>query len=162
MTSTVNGHRPNLDPNVTVGDGVRVCVRASENPGQADPGADSASNTAYTRAISHDDGDRPAADASKVRDFVSLHKGAVEAAVGSSWFGRERPSSLYAAAGDVFPAKGQASNWLAWVGLSLSGLLRLTGLSVIYLAAFCFDTRIRASVSTAALVVAITIHAVLS
>jgi hypothetical protein len=158
MTATVNGHRPS----VTVGDDVRMCVRAPEIPPEAGPGADTPSGSAYTRAISHDDGDRPASAASKVRDFVSLHKGATEAAVESSWFGRERPSSLYDAAGDVFPAKGEAANWVAWVGLSFSGLLRLTALSVIYLAAFCFDTRIRASVSTIVLVTAATTHNVLS
>jgi hypothetical protein len=158
LTSTINGSRPD----VTVGDDVRVCVRASEIPGQAAVGPDSAPESAYTRAIPHDGGDRPPAKPSKVRDFLSLHKGATQGAVESSWFGRERPSSLYDAAGDVFPARGEAGNAAVWMWLSASGLLRLTGLAACYLAAFCFDTRIRATASTVVIAAAITVHNVLS
>ncbi len=159
MAEPTNGHRPD----VTVGDDVRMCVRASENPGDSGFGPVPASGSAFTPVHTRAIPQEPDIDqGSKVRDFVSLHKGATQAAVESSWFGRERPSSLYDAAGDVFPAKGEASNWLAWAGLSLSGLLRLTGLAACYLAAFCFDTRIRASVSTLLIAVAVTAHNILT
>ncbi len=158
MTATVNGHRPD----VTVGGDVRMRVRASENPTEAASGPDSTDSSAYTRAISQDAGDRPASAGSKVRDFVSLHKGATAAAAGTSWFGREQPASLYDTAGDVFPAKGEAGNWAVWTAMSFAGVLRLTALSLCYLAAFCFDTRIRATVSTLLIAVALTARAVLS
>ncbi len=163
MTTTAepqtNGHRPD----VTVGGDVRMRVRADENAPDSgsgpDPAPDSAFTPVHTRAIPQEtDTDQ----GSKVRDFVSLHKGAARAAVASSWFGRERPSSLYDAAGDVFPTRGEAGNWATWIALSLSGVLRLTGLAVCYLTAFCFTTRIRATASTLLIAVALTARAVLS
>lgn len=93
---------------------------------------------------------------------MSLHGGAAKAAAATSWFGRERPAALYDVAGDVFPVKGEAAGRLHWVGLSFSGVLRLTGLAACYLAAFCFATRIRATVTTLTLATAAATHAALS
>lgn len=153
MTQTVNGARP-----VTVGADVQVCVRASENPGGTADWADPAQGSAYTRAISQETDIRPPAKPSKVRNFASTHVGDAKRAATGSWFGRERPPALFDAAGEVFPAKGEAGNPLSWSAITMAGLLRLAGLAVCYLAAFCFDGRVRATVSTTLCALAVCAH----
>ena len=162
MTSTVNrptnGHRPD----VTVGDGVRVCVRAPETtataPDRADSGQDSAFTPVHTRAVPQEPDSRPPVRPSKIRNFASTHVGDAKTAAAQSWFGRERPPALYDTAGDVFPAKGTARNPVVWVGLTVAGLLSLTGLAVAYLFAFCVATRIRASATTVLIAAAVCAH----
>ncbi len=161
MTATVNGHRHEA-PSVTVGADVHMRVRASENPTQAAPSPDPASKSAYTRAIPQETDSDQSKSIAAVRDFVSLHGGAAKAAAATSWFGREQPECLYDVAGDVFPAKGEAVNWVRWVALSTSGVLRLTLLAACYLAAFCVATRIRATATTLIVATAVTAHNVLS
>lgn len=154
MTSTVNGHRPD----VTVGGDVRVCVRASETPSEVGSGADSSQGSAYTRAISQEPDTRPPSTRTKIGDFVSLHTESAKSAAWSSWFGRERPQALYDVCRDVVPGDGFTGNWLALTAATFAGILRLGGLSAAYLAAFCYATRIRAAVSTAVLLAGIGIR----
>ncbi len=165
MTTTINGHRPDV-AFVTDGDDARVCVRASENPAQTPDPADQAGGSAFTpvhtRAIPHDTDIRPPKRLAKIGDFASTHVGDAKAAVAASWFGRDRPAALYDAAGRVAPGKGEAGNWLAWTGMTAAGLLRLLGLSLCYLVAFCFDGRIRATVTTALIACAMCAHAALN
>ncbi len=166
MTTTVeptNGHQPS----VTVAADVQMCVRTGENPAEApirpDPASGSAFTPVHTRAISQEpDIDQGAAARSKVRDAVSLHAGAVRASAGASWFGREQPPALFDVARDVVPGDGFDGNWAALTAATLVGILRLAGLSLAYLVAFCFATRIRAAVSTAAVAAALTARVVLS
>lgn len=157
MTATVNGHRPD----VTVGDGVRVCVRASENPAQAAKSASDAQGSVFTpvhtRVIPQESDIRPPRRASKVRNFASPHVGDAKAAVTGSWFGREHPPAFFDTA-RVWPAPGEAGNWAVWTVMTAAGLLRLAALAVIYLAAFCFATRIRTTTSTAVLLCAYAAH----
>lgn len=79
---------------------------------------------------------------------------AVQAAVEGSELAAA-PLSMLAAARGVFPANGQAPGKLAWLAMSLAGLLRLAGVSVGHLVAHAFATRIRASVAFTVLAVAV-------
>lgn len=153
MTSTVNGHRPD----VTVGGDVQVCVRAPENPTEAGIRPDPASKSAYTRAISQEPDTRPPSARTKIGDFVSLHGEAAKASWASSWFGREQPPALFDVA-HVLPGDDFTGNWLALTAATFAGILRLGGLSLAYLLAFCFATRIRAAVATAVLLAAVGVH----
>jgi len=57
----------------------------------------------------------------------------------------------------ALPAKGEAANWIIWTGLSLGGLFRALWVSTGNLVVRGTDTRTKAGVATAALVIALTI-----
>ncbi len=147
---------------VTDGESASGCVRAPQTPPPVSSRPNltlvSAHTPVHTRAISQETDIRPPAQGPKRRSFLSPHLRDTRNAAAGSWFGRDRPRSLDAAAVRVAPAKGEAGNWLVWTAMTAAGLLRLAALAVVYLAAFCVDGRIRATVTAIFVAAAIAAH----
>ncbi len=147
MTTTVNGHRPD----VTVRRGADVRVRAHGNPVQGSDPVGGLLRSACTRAIPHTGGVDQAAT---VRDFAQRHGGEAKTAAATSWLATEPPQTIGEAARTVMPAPGEAPNRAVWVAMTAAGVLRLAGTTVGWVVAFAVATRIRATV-TAALITAV-------
>jgi hypothetical protein len=132
-------------------------VRVPEIPAVAADLANPGEGSAFTRAIPRKWIKRQAHDA---KNFASREVTETRAAAAASWFGRERPPSLYDTAANVAPAKGEAGNAAVWAVTAAAGVIRLVALSLLYLAVFCFATRVRAAASTAVLAAVAVAHQV--
>lgn len=132
---------------------------APEAPNQADfdPGSVRAGAT-RARAISHlrlvGQGSGRSSEKSARQDELSAALAATgHAAQASDWAGELM--SPVEAIKQIAPAKGEASNWIIWLAMSLAGLSRAGFVSVGYLIARGGETRIRAGVAGGLLLLAV-------
>lgn len=78
-------------------------------------------------------------------EFRAGIEAAAEAVRESDW--AREPMSVLDAARKIVPASGEASGKIAWVGMSVAGLLRLLLVGLGHLIAYAGETRIRAAVT---------------
>lgn len=86
-------------------------------------------------------------------------KVALAAAEDSPWSGQLM--SPIEAIKQVAPSKGEAANWIIWTAMTLAGLARVLLVSTGYLIARGGDTRIKAGVVAAVIVLALSLAALL-
>ncbi len=140
-----------------------ACATGSgpETPPEARSGLKSVCTRAISRLRRNGKGHVVADATSKVRDAASKHAGDVRAAVAAAKGLTEPLTPLHAAARTVAPAKGEAPNWVAWVGMTVAGLFRLAVTALGTLVVHAVATRIRAGVALALFVVAVGAHLLL-